>query len=187
MKKMMKNYFWMMGLMLCGLVAFSSCERDPDEDIGYDVRGHWFGDLDMWIDGEKAQGSEIEFIPTGWGYTYGRGVEVDYYRRGRMVHDFDYRIRDGIIFLTFDDPNLDCAIVDYRLGYNYFSGYIADSRTLQNQTYFNLRNYDRYWDDYGYGGYYYVKGEKSWQQDSIASNDKQEEPYCIRGINKMKE
>ncbi|MBQ8052144.1 MAG: hypothetical protein IJ197_11340 [Bacteroidaceae bacterium] len=191
MKKMMTNKFWLMGLMLMTCLGFTSCEMDPDEGIGYDVRGHWFGDLDMWIDGERARGSEIEFMPGGWGYSYGRGIEVDYYYRGSITHYFDYRIRDGIIYMTFDDPGLDCAIVDYRLSYNYFSGYIADYYTLQNQTHFNLRNYDRYWDDYGYGGYYYyVKGEKFGTDSTATSHEAMptvQEHKCVRGVNMKKE
>ena len=180
----MKNRIWMMGFMLLALLSFSSCEYDNDENIGYDVRGHWFGDLDMWINDEKALGSEIEFVPNGWGYSYGKGTEVDYYRRGSVVHYFNYRIRNGVIYMEFDDPYLDCAIVDYRLSYNNFSGYIADYYTLKNQTYFNLRSYDRYWDQYGYGGYYdpyyYVKGEMA---DSTSTDSK---PECIRGVNRVK-
>ena len=186
--KTMKNSIWMMGIMMFALVGFTSCEFNHDESIGYDVRGHWFGDLDMWIDGEKARGSEIEFLPNGWGYTYGTGVEVDYYRYRSITHRFDYRIRNGVIYMQFDDPNLDCAIVDYRLSYTNFSGYIANYYTLENQTYFNLRSYDKYWDQYGYGGYYdpyyYVKGEMA---DSTATTGTETKPKCIRGVNRMKD
>lgn len=188
---------WMMGLMILGIFSLTSCELDTDESIGYDVNGHWFGDLDMWINGERAQGSEIEFIPTGWGYSRGRGIEVDYYRRGSITHYFNYRVLNGVIYLTFDDPNLDCAIVDYRLNYRTFSGYIADYYSLMNQTYFNLRSYDQYWDTYGYGGYvYYTKEnnmEDAWN-DSTANDTthlatrsaSDEQPQCIRGVNMRK-
>ena len=181
----MKNYVWMLGLMLCTLTAFTSC--DEDEEIGLDLKGRWFGDMDMWYGNEKAIGSEIEFIPYGWGYDKGKGEEVDYYRRGKVIHDFDYRIRDGVIYMTFDDPALDCAIVDYRLSYSYFSGYIADYFSLENRTHFNLRNYERYWDQYGYG-YYYVKGDK-FNTDQTVSGDNistqtGEEPRYIRGVNR---
>ncbi len=172
------------------LAAFTLSSCDEDERIGYNLSGHWFGDLDMWIDGEKAQGSEIEFNPTGWGASSGRGVEVDYYYYGSVTHYFNYHIRDGIIFMRFDDPNLDCAIVDYRLSTYYFSGYIAEYSTLMNQTYFNLRSYDAYWDDYGYDIYYYSKGEAfqsdSLQSDNIPSKPQQDKPFCIRGVNRNK-
>ncbi len=188
----MKN-FWIIGLMSIGMCCLSSC--DEDEQIGSYVSGRWFGDMDMWLGEERALGSEIEFYPEGWGSTQGRGIEVDYYHRGSIRHDFRWRIRDGVIYMTFDDSDLDCAIADYRIDEYYFRGYIADYYTLGNQTYFNLRNYDRYWNEYGYsnyyngGGYYYVKGEKNWGigNDSTAIPTETEEPKCIRGVNKVKE
>lgn len=192
MKKMTKN-LWMLAIMMACALSLTSCYIDEDENVGYNVRGHWFGDMDMWIDGEKARGSEIEFQPRGYGYSYGEGIEVDYYYRGSITHYFDYEIRNGIIYLQFDDPNLDCAIVDYRLTYNYFTGYIADSYTLKNLTYFNLRNYDRYWDTYGYGGYIYTR-EQTLDTDSLwndstatRSTTENQEPKCIRGVNRIKD
>ena len=192
MKKMTKN-LWMLAIMMACTLSLTSCYIDEDENVGYNVRGHWFGDMDMWIDGEKARGSEIEFQPRGYGYSYGEGIEVDYYYRGSITHYFDYEIRNGIIYLQFDDPNLDCAIVDYRLTYNYFTGYIADSYTLKNLTYFNLRNYDRYWDTYGYGGYIYTR-EQTLDTDSLwndstatRSTTENQEPKCIRGVNRIRD
>lgn len=179
--KTMKHYLWMFSILLCGAFVFISCNED--EQIGNYINGHWFGDMDMWIDGEKSRGSEIEFIPDGWGYSYGHGIEVDYYYYGSITHYFDYRIKDGIVYMTFDDPNLDCAIVDYRLTSTNFSGWIADYYTLENMTHFNLRNYDRYWDDYGYGRYY-VKAERDWDEDT--NNTQKEAPKCIRGVNMKK-
>ena len=169
--------FWMLSFMLMALFCFSSC-MDDDDRIGYDIRGHWFGDMDMYYRGERARGSEIEFN-TSWGYDRGTGVEVDYYAYTAITNYFNWRVSNRVLYLTFDDPSLDCAIVDYTLSYDYFRGYIADYVTLENQTYFNLRNYDRYWDSYGYGyynDYYYVKGTRA-EGDSIAAGDR-----GIRGI-----
>ena len=189
MKKMNKH-FWML-IALMGLsLTLTSC-YDEDDNIGSYVSGHWFGDMDMWIDGEKARGSEIEFTPTGWGYTSGYGYEIDYYRFGSMTHRFNWQVRNEVIYLTFDDPALDCAIVDYRLSYYKFTGYIADYYTLENLTYFSLRNYDREWDTYGYGGYYYdpyyVQGKKEAANDSIITETtERSEPKCVRGVNRGK-
>ena len=186
----MKNYVWMLGLMLCTLTAFTSC--DEDDEIGLDLKGRWFGDMDMCYGNEKAIGSEIEFIPYGWGYDKGTGEEVDYYRRGTVIHHFDYHIHNGVIYMDFDDPDLDCSIVDYRLNYNIFKGYIiSDNDPLAEPFYFNLRNYDRYWDQYGYGRYYNVKGDKfntdqTVSGDSIATQTG-EEPRYIRGVNRQRD
>jgi hypothetical protein len=121
--------------------------------------------------GERARGSEIEF-KTGWGYDHGTGVEVDYYSYHAVTNYFDWRVRNRILYLTFDDPNLNCAIVDYRLTRDYFRGYIADYNTLENLTYFSLRNYDHEWDEYGYGYYddYYVKATRAATADSLAAD-----------------
>lgn len=183
MKTMYKN-ICLMSLLLIALFSFSSC-MDKDEEIGYYVSGHWFGDMDMYdYYGERARGSELEFN-TGWGYDRGTGVEVDYYRRGSITNYFNWQVRDRILYLTFDDPGLDCAIVDYSLTRDYFRGYIAHPVTLENETYFNLRNYDRYWDSYGYGGYYdpyYAPAMTRAETDSIATAPCDSAATAFRGI-----
>lgn len=184
MKTMMKSKLWMAVLMIVAVAGLASC--DEDEKIGYRVQGHWFGDLDMWMGREKALISEIEFEPYGWGYNKGAGWEIDYYRYYpyEMYHEFEYVIRDGIIYMRFDDPDLDCAIADYRLTATYFSGYIADYYNLQNLTYFKLKNYDTYWDG-GYGGYYpYYTKEKGEQIDSAQTAVPREDVRCYRGVNR---
>ena len=171
--KTLHKYTWMFLALFATMLILTSC--DEDDQIGSYVSGHWFGDMDMWIDDERALGSEIEFTTTGWGYTHGTGIEVDYYHRGSITHYFNWRVRDGIIYMTFDDSNLDCAIVDYNIDQHYFRGYIADSYTLENQTYFNLRNYDRYWNTYGYTRY---------STRSAEDNDSTQVVKGIRGCNR---
>lgn len=180
----------MFAIMMACTLSLTSCYMDEDENVGYNVQGHWFGDMDMWIGEEKARGSEIEFIPSGWGYTHGRGVEVDYYYRGSVTHRFNYEIRNGIVYMQFDDPELDCLIRDYTVGYDYFRGYIADIYG-DNQAYFSLRNYDRYWDQYGYNSYYGYSREQTMDTDSlwndtIIATRSAETPKCYRGVNRKK-
>ena len=187
MKRFYKN-IWMLGILCAALFGFSGC-MDDDDRIGNNIGGHWFGDMDMYFNGECAQGSEIEFYNNGgWGFDRGTGVEIDYYRRHAVTSHFDWRVSGRVIYLTFrEDPSLDCAIVDYTLGYDYFRGYIADYYTLENLTYFDLRSYDRYWDSYGYGGYYdyyYVKGQtRSAEADSTATDTTY---HGVRGVNMKK-
>lgn len=116
-------------LMVCCLIAvFSGCEED-DDYRGYMLSGRWFGDLGMMVDGQPAIGSDLEFIPQDYGgYTRGYGYETDYYHgwRGRVEiveHYFTWMVRDGIIYLRFDNPELDCNIRDYSLSPDYFKGY----------------------------------------------------------------
>lgn len=180
------NKIHFVSFLLVALCCVISCSED--DRIGYDVSGHWFGDMDMHYDGELARGSEVEFYNNGWGYDRGTGVEVDYYRFHTVTNYFNWRVSNRVIYLTFDDPYLDCAIVDYSLGHDYFRGYIADYNTLENLTYFNLRNYDRYWNNYGYSGYY-VKGTRTASDSTATSNPTLDNPLDnvpgsrgIRGI-----
>jgi len=179
MKTLYKN-IWMLSALLIMSVSFSSC-MDEDERIGYTISGHWFGDMDMYYNGEPSRGSELEFYNTGWGYNRGSGVEIDYYAYHAITSYFNWEVKNSVLYLTFDDPSLDCAIVDYTLGYDYFRGYIADYYTLENLTYFSLRNYDRYWEQYGYGGYeyYYVKGSRAEQDSTVVDSTY----HGVRGVN----
>ncbi len=183
---------WILAFMLFSAFTLTSC-LDEDEEIGATISGHWFGDMDMFYNGERARGSEVEFYQS-WSYDHGTGVQVDYYAYHAVTSYFNWRVRNGILYLTFDDPALDCAIVDYRLSYDYFSGYIADYYTLENLTHFNLRNYDRYWSSYGYGyydyydPYYYAKATRS-AADSTATDSTKvynEGYHGIRGVNMKK-
>lgn len=191
MKTLTKN-LWMMAAMFCLTAVLTTSCLDEDERVGSDISGHWFGDMDMYFNGERAIGSEIQFTTTGWGFTKGYGWEIDYYDglyfTGKVKHNFNWYVgKDLIIHLNFDDPALDCAIVDYSLTAYTFKGFIADPDTYQNLTSFYLRSYDEYWDEYGYGGYgdyIPVKGERNFEgNDSIATGEMKE----IRGVNMKKD
>ena len=173
--KTFNNKLWMLAILLCSTFAFTSC-MDEDDEIGYTISGHWFGDMDMYYNGERSVGSEIEFY-SNYGYDRGTGVEIDYYRYHAVTTYFNWQVRNRVLYLTYEDPALDCAIVDYRLSYDYFSGYIADFNTLENLTSFRLRNYDRY-----------VKGARA-AGDSIAATTPNSEVkyHGIRGVNMKKE
>ena len=193
----MKKFYniWLYVILLMAAFSFTSC-MDEDDEIGATISGHWFGDMDMYYNGERSVGSEIEFY-SNYSYDRGTGVEIDYYRNHAVTTYFNWQVRNRVLYLTFEDPSLDCAIVDYRLSYDYFSGYIADYYTLENISPFRLRNYDRYWDSYGYSSYYeyydyygyYVKGQTRAAGDSIstASSDNADKYHGIRGVNMKKE
>lgn len=144
-------YYWRLISVVCLIGLCFGC--DDDIDRGYAISGRWFGDLGMMINGEPAVGSVIEFVPDRYDYTAGYGYETDYFedRFGLYTvdHEFDWMIRDGVIYLRFDDPGLDCNIRDYVLSDDFFSGYMDG---VYSSTYFSLRNY-RYWNEYGYWNY----------------------------------
>ena len=185
--KTIKKSMWMMSLMLTALIGFTSCEPDEDFVVANSISGHWFGDMDMWIGNEKAHGTDIEFIPSTYSRYRGEGTEVDWYRNGTVTHYFDWEVNNGYVYLTFDDPNLDCVIADYRLSYNYFTGKILDYN-FEYQTTFRLRNYEHYWSEYGYGGYYdsSVKAEKDWHETTDSVSTSTENKVCYRGVNRAK-
>lgn len=173
--KTLKNNIQMLSLMLVAMFGLVSCDiidmefyNNLDDDIAYTISGHWFGDMDMYdsYTGEKARGSEIEFYQNGPNFYSGTGVEVDYYYYSRPItNHFDWEVFDGVLYLYFDDPDLDCIIVDYRLSATSFTGFIESYDGYSTR--FNLRNYERYWNDYGYSGYYTRAAEEP--ADSVSA------------------
>lgn len=174
------------GLVGIMLLLLTGCEEDVER--GRMLSGRWFGDLGMMVDGVPARGSDIEFIPYSWRSTSGYGTEVDYYGRYGMmqvVHRFEWFVRDGVVFLCFDDPGLDCSIRNYSLSADFFRGYMDG---CCSSSYFTLRAYDKYWNDYGYGyedyDYCYlpVYGVKQ-QVDGGTEATSEAGPICVRRQN----
>lgn len=155
---MMKTLKQIFVLFLVG-VLFASCDpywhfgnRDDDGGRGYILSGRWFGDLGMHLDGVRAKGSVLDFVPSTSSYLYGTGRQTDYfYDRFGILYPvdnyFDWEIRDRSIYMFYDNPDLNCRISDYRLSPSFFEGYIDG---FGSSTYFRLWNYDRYWPEYGY-------------------------------------
>lgn len=188
--KTLRHILFSFLLPVMGLAMLTSCDEDMlIGDTLTRVEGRWFGDMDMYINGQKSRGSDIQFTARNLSGTRGWGVEYDYYGRYgsyTIRHDFDWEIREGIIYLTFDDPDLDCAIRSYSLNNRHFSGWLDG---YDSSTYFDLYSYEYYWDDYGYADYdydyywydnYYVKG-----QNGLAPKDTT--IHCTRGVNIKKE
>ena len=177
------RYYGMLLLCCCLLPLFGGCETD-DDYRGYVLSGRWFGDLGMMVDGQPAIGSDLNFIPDDYGgYTQGYGYETDYYRGfwgiETVEHYFTWMVRDGIIYLRFDNTDLDCNIRDYSLSPDYFEGYMDG---IYSSTWFSLRNYDRYWYEYGYYGDYYYRSMRTYA-DVPSTKAGKEEPICVRKVN----
>lgn len=169
-----------MFVMAMGLV---SC--DPDSDKGYMLSGKWFGDVGMEINGYPARGSVLEFVPTSYDYTAGYGYETDYYGRfgtTTVSHRFDWYVRDGVIIMRFDNPDLDCRIWEYSLSSTYFTGYMDG---YYSQSKFRLKAYSKYWDR---DGYWYEDDDYYWPyRASVRSAEPEDnsgaestEPVCVR-------
>lgn len=165
--------------VICLIGICFGCNDDINR--GYAISGKWFGDLGMMVNGVPAASSVIEFIPDDYGYTTGYGYETDYYegRFGMMsvTHEFNWMIRDAIIYLRFDDPDLDCNIRDYTLSDDFFSGYMDG---VYSSTYFSLRSY-RYWNEFGYWDDICRNKVKE-----SAVDDRSTIPICIRKQNIQK-
>lgn len=194
--KTIYNKLWMLALLMATNLSFTAC-TDEDDEIGYQITGHWFGDMDMYYYNEKAMGSELQFEHNGWGLDNGTGYEVDYYRRGTITNYFNWRVINRVLYLTFENPELDCMIINYVLTYDYFRGYLSSPHTGEPICYFSLYNYDREWDRYGYEEYRYPYGyyakEQAAQTDSLWNDSPTRSADSttygsrgIRGINMVK-
>ena len=176
MKLLYKN-LWMVGILCTSLFCLNSC-MDEDDDIADTIMGHWFGDMGMdYNDGryiEAAYVTEIQFTSDWkWGFNHGDGIQKDYYRNHTEYNRFHWEVHDRIVYLTYNsNPELDCAIVDYRLNYEYFSGYLVPYYNgvfyYEDEVRFSLQNYDRYWNSEDYYDYY-VRESRS-AADSTASD-----------------
>lgn len=151
-------------LLLYSAISFSSCSpfevywgnsydhREEDSQLGYMISRRWFGDLGVLIDGRPIRGSVLSFVADDIDYISGWGTELDYYgRNGTLIFSqrFEWYIRNGVIYLRYDDPAMDCKITRSRVTWDYFDGYI-------DGYYFELADYERYWYDYGYDYPYYM-------------------------------
>lgn len=170
-------------LLTATVTMFTSCY---EEDVyrGQLLSGRWFGDLGMMVDGIPAIGSDLEFIPEGMYGTQGYGYETDYYRgyRGRIEvieYYFTWSINNGIIYMRFDNPDLDCSIRDYSLSADYFEGYMDG---IYSSSRFSLQNYDRYWYDYGYyaDSYFYYRSIAPNEEETTDTN---QTPRLTRKVN----
>lgn len=180
-----KNILLLLGVML----GLSSCDPywqfggryDDDSDRGYTLSGRWFGDFGVYIDGERAYGTVLEFVPDDASYLYGYGRETDYYYNWAgyleaLDYTFDWEVRDRSIYMYFRNPDLNCRISNYRLSPSYFQGNVDN---YGSSTYFSLRNYDRYWPDYGYGPLHV----QARNMDHITRSRTDSIPVCVRMFN----
>lgn len=180
--KVIKN-MCMWCTMLVAVLGMMSC--DPDSDKGYMLSGKWFGDVGMEINGRPARGSVLDFIPTAYDYTAGYGYETDYYGRygtTTVRHYFDWYVRDGVISLRFDNPDLDCRIWEYSLSSSYFTGYMDG---YYSESKFRLKAYSKYWEYDGYWreDYDYLWPYSALVRSAVPGDEEVEEdtpPVCVR-------
>lgn len=114
----------------------------------------WFGDFDIYDNNVMANGSLLQFNEDNTGF------QINYYQNYENRYNFNYEINisedhlSNSITITYDDPDLDIIIKDITniTDNNHFIGYkyiIKDKTT----SYFNLKNYNEYWGEFGYNIY----------------------------------
>lgn len=179
-------------VLLFMLITFTACDpfeiywgdsydREEDSRLGYMISRRWFGDLGVLIDEEPVRGSVLSFVADDAYYLSGWGTEQDYYgRTGTMIYSqrFEWSLRNGVLYLYYDDPAMDCTITRCRVSVDYFNGYI-------DGYYFELADYDRYWYDYGYDfPYYYAKAHS----DTLTNTSAEAHvcPIVTRNVSRMK-
>lgn len=137
---------------------------DDDVERSINLSGSWRGNLNMYYGIEDRYGyyhefdaykSEIVFYPDYDYATHGYGKQVDWYDDGpyeRQYYRFMWEIVNGVIYLDYPhDPELDTAIYDYHMDYDYFTGYF-DGSNFKFRLYKIANYYDWscYHDDYMY-------------------------------------
>lgn len=149
--------------LLMVMASFCSCTNDQYEAMT--LSGTWQGDLGIYISdsyGERYDSYQtiIEFVSNGIGSTSGTGYEIDRYSGAPWKYTYnpiEWTISNGVIAIYYPRENYYVRIHDYSLTEYHFSGYMDDN------TYFNLTNYDSFnWSyyngsDYGYGYDSYAK------------------------------
>jgi len=181
----MKKIYNFMMIALMGAtmgLTFTSCEDDVEE--ARVLSGEWQGDLGMYFsDGYyeyDADYTDIRFEPHSQYHSSGWGEEIDYFYRNCPIRYqsfyFEWRIDFGVLYLHYPyNPELDVSIRDYRLTYNFFTGWIGDYKFRLNKLvgYYDWNLYNptsyygyQYYDDY-YDPYYYGKTRAGEANDSV--------------------
>ena len=153
-----------MALLLVSALALTSCRDWEDNNQSVALSGQWRGNFGMFYDYEDRYGrlytfdsydTYLTFIPAYNYATYGRGTQVDYYDYGPyeyQYYQFRWEVRNGIVYLTYPyDPDLNTAIRDYRMNYDYFTGYCdGASEPFRLYKVADFYDWSPYVNNYGY-------------------------------------
>lgn len=173
----MKNhsFFRNIALMACMIMSLSSCNviwdpiGDPDVNQSIKFAGQWTGDFGMYYSYRymgrtytfDSYDTDIVFYPEFDGATYGWGKQVDYYEKGPYTHiynRFDWEILQGVVYIKYySDNGMDCAIYDYVMTNNRFSGRFGNSTDR-----FYLTKIADYYDWSIYLDYYFLFPNTGW-------------------------
>lgn len=147
-------------------LCLTSCE---DDEIARTLDGIWEGEVATsyfnyrWGRTTEYQYVDIEFNVDPYRYAKGTGVEYDYYDGSGRYYTrvyFDFEVRNGCIYLYYEDGADVYIASGYTLTDNRFSGVFCDCKTgnrLAAFDFYRQRNWrhDRYGDYYYRDDYYY--------------------------------
>lgn len=177
-----RNQYPGIALMACMIMSLSSCSLvwkvEDDMDVNQSIKfaGQWTGDFGMYYNYRhmgriytfNSYDTDIVFYPEFDGATYGWGKQVDYYEYGPYTHiynRFDWEIRRGVIYLKYySDYSLNCAIYDYIMTRDRFSGRFGDSSDK-----FYMFKIADYYDWSIYLDYYYFFQNGGWHWSPMLS------------------
>lgn len=188
--KKLKFLFTMTMIALMSL-SFSSC--DDDADVAYTLDGTWKGYLQTQIswDGRYYQSSTAQ-VTFNSGYDSGDGYWLDMYSNAPWDYVENYitwKVRNGIIYITFHDTRETAEIRDYHLdndGYFYGSISFNNGNTWADFKFIKTSapNWNRYYrygtDDWYHSWGYY--GSYAKEKTRAAQNGEKDSLNMIRRI-----
>ena len=176
----MKKFIFSTFALMTTLFTMTSCQTD-EQIADYLVNGNWKGNLqtyyvNRWGDAfrEGEYYTVWRFDPAGYdryGYaTYGSGYEADYnvYDDREFAYSpFRWEVRNGNIYISYDDPTWNDVRIDwrdYRISHSRFQGTMYD---WENRHYdFDLTNVGSWnW------GHYWARTRSAETDDSIYISD----------------
>ncbi len=155
----MKKIFTYTMMMLMAALTMTSCQLDEDATLAYDIEGVWQGSIDgnYYYNRYHSNAYDTEICFERRTAYSGTGYEVDYNLDTRRYtrNYFDWEIRNGSIYLDYDDNTTIVIRRDYEVysvrGRLRFRGIFESYRTGEELASFNLFKvedpndyYDRY-------------------------------------------
>lgn len=150
----MKKIFTCLAMLTLAMTMFTSCDRD-EQIADYLISGNWKGNLQTYYMNRWGEAFQDGDYYTVWrfaggnydsyGYaTSGYGFEADYnvYDDREFAYStFRWDVRNGDIYIYYDDPNWGDVRIDYRdydISSSRFRGTMYDWNNRAYQ--FNLTN-----------------------------------------------
>jgi hypothetical protein len=133
-------------LVLLSMATFTSCDKDVE--LAYRLDGVWQGEIASeffhyrWGHQVEFYETEICFHQAGAFEAGGTGYELDLSPHGYTRSYFHWTVRNGRIYLDYDDATNTVAIRDYNTYWNRgrecFSGFFEDMYSRKSLATFNL-------------------------------------------------